>query len=116
MPDIDAKIRQEAYHIWEREGRPDGRERDHWEQAVRELGLDPSEVTPATANSKASGAARKMSGKPDAKLVAAGQPYEVGYFAKKHGITRRQAKDLIDRIGNDRDALNEAAAKLKSKR
>ena len=43
----------------------------------------------------------------------AGQGYEVTRFARKHGITRQQARDLIKQIGNDRDKLNEAAAKLK---
>ena len=30
-------IRDRAYAIWEREGRPSGRERDHWLQAAWEL-------------------------------------------------------------------------------
>ncbi|MEE8272201.1 MAG: DUF2934 domain-containing protein [Alphaproteobacteria bacterium] len=33
----DYAIRDRAYHIWEREGRPQGRERDHWLQAAWEL-------------------------------------------------------------------------------
>jgi hypothetical protein len=45
--------------------------------------------------------------------VAAGQGYELGYFARKHGISRDQARQLIARVGNDRDKLNAAAAKLK---
>jgi hypothetical protein len=32
-------IRERAYAIWEQEGRPDGREWDHWERASREVGL-----------------------------------------------------------------------------
>lgn len=43
----------------------------------------------------------------------AGQGYEVTRFARKHGITRQQARELIKKIGNDRDKLNEAAVKLK---
>lgn len=35
-PDEDS-IRRRAYAIWEREGRPDGRDRDHWLQAQWEL-------------------------------------------------------------------------------
>lgn len=31
------KIRARAYELWEREGRPAGREHDHWEQAKWEL-------------------------------------------------------------------------------
>jgi hypothetical protein len=43
----------------------------------------------------------------------AGQGYEVTRFARKHGITRQQARDLIKKIGNDRDKLNQAAMALK---
>lgn len=35
-PDEDS-IRRRAYAIWEREGRPHGRDRDHWLQAQWEL-------------------------------------------------------------------------------
>ena len=52
-------------------------------------------------------------GKADRRKVAKGEGYEVAYFARKHGITRDQAIRLIDRIGNDREKLNKAAAKLK---
>lgn len=31
------RIRQRAYEIWEREGRPEGRHEDHWHRAHREL-------------------------------------------------------------------------------
>ncbi|WP_309085207.1 DUF2934 domain-containing protein [Chelativorans sp.] len=33
----EEKIRRRAYEIWESEGRPHGREWDHWLQAAREL-------------------------------------------------------------------------------
>ena len=33
----DEAIRDRAYAIWEREGRPPGRDRDHWLQAAWEL-------------------------------------------------------------------------------
>lgn len=49
----------------------------------------------------------------DRRRVAGGEGYEVGYFARKHAITRDQAQDLIKRVGNDREKLNAAAAKLK---
>jgi hypothetical protein len=31
--DIEDRIRERAHRIWEEEGRPDGRERAHWELA-----------------------------------------------------------------------------------
>jgi hypothetical protein len=49
----------------------------------------------------------------DRSRVAAGQGYELGYFARKHGLSRDQARSLIQRIGNDRAKLNAAAQKLK---
>jgi hypothetical protein len=33
----DAKIRERAHKIWEAEGRPHGRDREHWERAAREI-------------------------------------------------------------------------------
>jgi hypothetical protein len=32
-PPADQAIRETAYYIWEREGRPHGRDHDHWHQA-----------------------------------------------------------------------------------
>jgi hypothetical protein len=36
-PDHESVIRERAHAIWEREGRPEGRELDHWLTAEREL-------------------------------------------------------------------------------
>lgn len=52
-------------------------------------------------------------GAADRRQVAGGEGYEVNYFARKHGISKDQAQDLIKRVGNDREKLNAAAAKLK---
>lgn len=40
-------IRERAHHIWEREGRPEGRDRDHWQMARSELAIemDPGAAT-----------------------------------------------------------------------
>ena len=46
------------------------------------------------------------------RAVANSEPYDVGYLARKHDVTREQARELIRRIGNDRVKLNAAAAKL----
>jgi hypothetical protein len=53
-------------------------------------------------------------GSRDRDRVAAGQGYELSYFARKHGITTDQARQLIARIGNDRAKLDAAAEKLKA--
>lgn len=39
------------------------------------------------------------------------EPYNVDYFARKHDISIEQARELMRRIGRDREKLNEAAAK-----
>ena len=48
----------------------------------------------------------------DRARVAKGEGYEVRYFARKHGISREQAEQLISRVGNDRAKLNAAAETL----
>ena len=55
---------------------------------------------------------RSKRGSPNRRKIANSEPYEVGYFAQKHDISRQQARELIRRIGNDRDKLNAAASKL----
>ena len=57
---------------------------------------------------------KKKRGGADRARVAAGEGYEVSYFARKHGITKEQAEELIKKVGNSREKLNEAAAKLKT--
>lgn len=36
--DRERRIRERAYRIWEEEGRPHGRQEEHWRQASREVG------------------------------------------------------------------------------
>lgn len=50
----------------------------------------------------------------DRNRVAGGQGYELGYFARKHGLSRDEARSLIERIGNDRAKLN-AAERMKGR-
>ncbi len=52
-------------------------------------------------------------GAADRRKVAGNEGYEVNYFANKHDISREQARNLIKKIGNNRDKLNKAAEKLK---
>jgi hypothetical protein len=41
-PAIEERIRLRAYQIWEEEGRPAGRDVEHWIRAVLELARDGS--------------------------------------------------------------------------
>ncbi|RUY80916.1 DUF2934 domain-containing protein, partial [Mesorhizobium sp. M7A.F.Ca.CA.001.10.2.1] len=36
MDSREEKIKRRAHEIWEQEGRPAGREQEHWDQAVQE--------------------------------------------------------------------------------
>ena len=49
----------------------------------------------------------------DRDRVAGGQEYEVEYFARKHGLSAEQARQLIKEHGNSRDVLDREAEKLK---
>ena len=35
--DVEDKIRLRAYQLWDEEGRPSGRDKEHWQQAEAEL-------------------------------------------------------------------------------
>ncbi len=48
MPDDD-RIRRRAHAIWEREGRPDGRQQEHWAQARREIEAEERTAPPRAA-------------------------------------------------------------------
>lgn len=49
----------------------------------------------------------------DRRTVAASDPNEVRYFAKKHDLTDKQVLDLIKEHGNDRKTLEAQVAKMK---
>ena len=59
MKQIDTLIRERAYAIWEREGRPEGRERHHWEQAAREVLAAGEAPRPSAKPKPAKGRSRK---------------------------------------------------------
>lgn len=52
-------------------------------------------------------------GEPDRSRVSGSEPYEVSYFAQKHGISAEQARELIATHGNDQETLDREAEKLK---
>jgi hypothetical protein len=56
---------------------------------------------------------KTKTGAGDRSRVAANEGYELSYFARKHGLTKADAAGLIERVGNDRAKLNQAAAKFR---
>jgi hypothetical protein len=50
QPLDDDFIRTRAYHIWEREGCPEGRAEDHWQMARSELAIETGDTTAFESN------------------------------------------------------------------
>jgi hypothetical protein len=73
-------IREHAYHIWEREGRPEGREVEHWLEAEANVG-----VTTAGAGGSKSAVASKPAGRAPVKKGK-------GVAAKKAASAKAEAK------------------------
>lgn len=42
--DRDQRIKERAHQIWESEGRPEGREHEHWQRARREIETEAAEA------------------------------------------------------------------------
>ena len=63
-PELEQRIRTRAYEIWEREGRPDGREHEQWLAACREIEGEagaPQPAKQASPRSAAAGSAKRAS-------------------------------------------------------
>ncbi|AZO00029.1 DUF2934 domain-containing protein [Mesorhizobium sp. M9A.F.Ca.ET.002.03.1.2] len=96
------KIQQRAYQIWEREGSVHGDHERHWHQAEAEI--DREAGLPLTADDAL----------PETREIASSDLLTVEALAMRTGITGDQAQDLIDKFGNDRAAIEEAARSLKA--
>jgi VIT1/CCC1 family predicted Fe2+/Mn2+ transporter len=49
----------------------------------------------------------------DRSKVAGAEDYEVRHLAERTGISSTEARDLVDRFGNDRELLLHQAQRLK---
>ena len=58
---------------------------------------------------------RKNIGEPDRSRVAVNEDFEIQDFATENGMTVDEVRDLIKRVGNDREKL-EAFAKATRRR
>lgn len=50
----------------------------------------------------------------DRSKVSGSEPYEVSYFAEKHGLTMQEARDIIAKHGPNRDDADAAAERAKA--
>ena len=56
---------------------------------------------------------KNIVGAQDRVRVAGDEDYEVQAFARRHGMTPDEVREMIARIGNSREALEHEAAKLR---
>jgi len=93
------KIRQRAYEIWEREGRLFGNHDRHWRQAEAEIDREAAQT-----------------GEASPRKIASSDVLTVEELAMRTGISGDEAQELIDRLGSDRAAVEQAARSLKARR
>ena len=82
------KIRLRAFQIWEAEGRPEGRDLEHWQRAEFELSLTP---LPKRANPSPAGEG------PKSKVTAAKKP--VAVKATQTAAPKKAAKATTSKRG-----------------
>ncbi|RWE80290.1 MAG: DUF2934 domain-containing protein [Mesorhizobium sp.] len=101
--DRTEKIRQRAYEIFQREGGILGNHERHWQQA--EMEIDREAALPLTADDAL----------PETREIDSADVLTVEALAMHTGISGEEAQELLDRLGNDRAAIEEAARSLKAK-
>lgn len=94
------KIQKRAYQIWQREG--GGDPEHHWHRAEAEI--DREAALPLTADDALP------------REIASADVLTVEELAVRTGISGDAAQDLIDKLGTDRAAVEQAARGIKGKR
>jgi len=95
------KIQKRAYQLWEREG---GGDPEHfWHRAEAEI--DRESALPLTAGDAL----------PETREIASTDVLEVEQLAMRTGISGDEAQALLDRLGSDRAAVEQAARSLKAR-
>lgn len=89
LPDQDERIRRRAYEIWEREGRPDGREAEHWRMARDEIA---TEGTSAGDTQEVPATRIRSSAKPSETPAGAGTSPKIDPQNDPLGLTQVEAK------------------------
>lgn len=69
----------------------------------------PAAAAPKSASKRKSGDDKTKRDGRDSAKVSATEPYEVKYFARKHGLSADEARDIIKAAGSDRKKANKLA-------
>ena len=102
--DRTEKIKQRAYEIFQREGGILGHHDRHWHQA--EMEIDREAALPLTADDAL----------PETREIDSTDVLTVEALAMRTGISGDEAQELLDRLGDDRAAIEDAARSLRAKR
>ncbi|MBZ9678686.1 DUF2934 domain-containing protein [Mesorhizobium sp. ES1-1] len=102
--DRNDRIRERAYEMWQREGGAHGSDERHWHQAAMEI--DRESALPLTADDAL----------PQTGEIAASDVQSVEALAMRTGISGDEAQEMVDKLGSDRVATEQAARGLKSRR
>jgi Protein of unknown function (DUF2934) len=78
--DREARIRARAHELWEKEGRPEGEEKRHWEHAAREIEREDagSKTTAKRAPGKTTAKPKAAAGAKKSASASAGGPSKRG--------------------------------------
>ncbi|TKB19789.1 MAG: DUF2934 domain-containing protein [Mesorhizobium sp.] len=98
------KIRRRAYEIWQREGSIHGDHERHWHQA--EMEIDREAALPLTADDAL----------PETREIDSSDVLTVESLAMRTGISSGEAQELLDRLGNDRAAIEQAARTIRARK
>lgn len=108
LPDQEERIRLRAYEIWEREGRPEGREVEHWERARSEIGAERSTRTQGVPAARVLGTAP-----PAAEIAARGDPSGRGRLSeaqeRAEQVTFASEADPLGRVQGESNLPDETA-------
>lgn len=107
LPDQEERIRLRAYEIWEREGRPEGREAEHWDRARSEIEAE------SGARTQAVPAARVLGAAPTANEVASRDPSGRGSLSEAQERAEQSAfateADPLGRVQGETNTPDETA-------
>ncbi|UEM05696.1 DUF2934 domain-containing protein [Skermanella rosea] len=69
--EVESRVRQRAYEIWQREGCPEGREADHWALAKEEIAIEDNQSQTLAPNPSQGGDDTVVHPEPVEPLLAA---------------------------------------------
>jgi hypothetical protein len=87
--DREREIREQAYHLWVKEGRPHGRHDEHWKEAARLLAGEVGVDTDANRSKARAAATAKLAKKASASKKKAGSKKTASKKASKKDAPKK---------------------------